>query len=135
MIIFDENIHQQRLMDAVAAWYQGRVISITSLRPGTVIKDDAIPTLLRKVKQPTFVTTNVADFWRRVPAHPRYSIICVMLPSERFQEIPDLLRRLCHLPEFGTRSARMGKVARVSQTRLEYYGVGNGRIHGVMWSG
>jgi hypothetical protein len=34
------------------------------LRPGTVILDDAIPELLRAVRQATFVTINVRDFWR-----------------------------------------------------------------------
>jgi hypothetical protein len=43
MIVFDENVHQQRLMDAVAGWYRGRVLSITTLRPDTLIKDEAIP--------------------------------------------------------------------------------------------
>ncbi len=69
MIVFDENVHQRSIMDAVAAWYRGRVISITVLRPGTIIKDEAIPTVLRRVLHPTFVTTNVDDFWQRVPAH------------------------------------------------------------------
>ena len=31
------------------------------LRPGTIIKDEAIPTLLRRVLRPTFVTTNAVD--------------------------------------------------------------------------
>jgi len=61
MIVFDENVHQRSSMDAVAAWYRGRVISVTVLRPGTIIKDEAIPTLLRRVLRPTFVTTNAVD--------------------------------------------------------------------------
>jgi len=56
MIVFDENAHQKTIMNAVAAWYRGRVVSITVLRPGSVIKDDVIPTLLRRVKQATFFT-------------------------------------------------------------------------------
>jgi hypothetical protein len=46
MIVFDENMHQRSIVDAVAAWYRGRVISVTVLRPDTIIKDEAIPTLL-----------------------------------------------------------------------------------------
>ncbi len=42
MIVFDENMQQRSIMDAVAAWYRGRVISVTVLRPGTIIKDEAI---------------------------------------------------------------------------------------------
>ena len=121
MIVFDENVHQQRLMDAVAGWYRGRVLSITTLRPDTLIKDEAIPSLLHRVRQPTFVTTNVDDFWRRVPAHPRYSIVGVVLPHEQLHEMPDLLRRLFRLPEFKTKARRMGKVVRVSRRQLQYY--------------
>ena len=29
MIVFDENMRQRNIMDAVAAWYRGRVISVT----------------------------------------------------------------------------------------------------------
>jgi len=57
MIVFDENVHQQRIMASVAVWYCGCVLSVTALRPGTLIADEAIPTTLRRVSQPTFVTT------------------------------------------------------------------------------
>ena len=67
MIVLDENMHQRSIMDTVAAWYRGRVISVTVLRPDTIIKDEAIPTLLRNAQRPTFVTINVDDFWQRVP--------------------------------------------------------------------
>ena len=29
MIVFDENVHQRSIMDAVAAWYRGRVVLVT----------------------------------------------------------------------------------------------------------
>jgi hypothetical protein len=74
MIVLDENVHQQSIMDAVATWYRGRVVSITALRPSTIVKDEAIPPILRRVKQPTFVTTNVLDFWGRVSAHTLSSV-------------------------------------------------------------
>jgi len=121
MIIFDENVHQQRLMETVAAWYHGRVVSITALRSGTIIRDDAIPTLLQRMRQPTFMTTNVTDFWRRVPAHSRYSIVCVALPNNRLSELPPLLRRLFNVSEFKTKARRMGKVVRVSHRQIHYY--------------
>jgi hypothetical protein len=31
MIVFDENMQQRSIIDAVAAWYRGRVISVTVL--------------------------------------------------------------------------------------------------------
>ena len=121
MILLDENVHQQSIMASIAAWYRGQVRSLTTLRPNTLIKDEAIPMVLRRVRQPTFVTTNVADFWRRVPAHSRYSIVCVALPNERLHELPSLLRQLLRLPEFNTKAKRMGKVIRVSPSQLQYY--------------
>jgi hypothetical protein len=123
MIVFDENMHQRSIMEAVAAWYRGRVISVTVLRPDTIIKDEAIPTLLRNAQRPTFVTTNVDDFWLRVPAHTRYGIVCLVLPDERLQETSFLLRQLFRLPEFKTKARRMGKVVRVSRGQLEYYDI------------
>jgi hypothetical protein len=121
MIILDENVHQQSIMAGIAAWYRGQVLSITLLRPHTLIKDDAIPVVLRRIRQPTFVTTNVTDFWRRISAHSRYSIVCVVLPNERLYELPHFLRELFRVPEFKTRSRRMGKIIRVSPRRLHYY--------------
>ncbi len=91
------------------------------LRPGTIIKDEAVPLLLRQQKSATFITTNVTDFWRRAPADDRYCILCFPLPNERQADIPRMLGRILRHPEFGTRAARMGKVAQVSDARIEWY--------------
>ncbi|OGO40124.1 MAG: hypothetical protein A2Z03_12220 [Chloroflexi bacterium RBG_16_56_8] len=122
MIVVDENLHDQRILSAIAAWYSGQVISVTALRPRSVIKDEAIPTLLRQAVQPTFVTINAEDFWRRIEPHRRYCIINIALPKERALETPLLLQRLFRLSEFKTKAARMGKVVRITPTRVDYYG-------------
>jgi hypothetical protein len=121
MIVVDENLHDQRIMQAISAWYPGQVVSVTTLRPNTVIKDQAIPTLLLKVAQPTFVTTNVADFWKKVQPHNAYCIVAVALPKERMREVPALLRRLLRHSDLKTKSSRMGKVIRLTSSRIEYY--------------
>jgi hypothetical protein len=121
MIVVDENIHDRRIMGGIAAWYPGQVVSVTTLRPGSVIKDDAIPGLLLKVVQPTFITINVADFWKKVQPHDAYCITTIALPNERVLEIPDLLRGLFRLPDFKTRSSRTGKVIRLAPSHVEYY--------------
>lgn len=54
MIVIDENLHDLRILDAISEWYPGQVISVITLRPGSVIKDDAIPALLLKTEQLTF---------------------------------------------------------------------------------
>ncbi len=47
MIVLDEQLLGRDLEIAIARWYRGPVLFITDLRPGSVIKDDAIPVLLR----------------------------------------------------------------------------------------
>lgn len=66
MIVLDEQLLGRSLERAITAWYGGSVQFITELRPNTVIKDEAIPLLLRQQRQPTFVTINERDFWQRV---------------------------------------------------------------------
>lgn len=121
MIVLDENLHRQRLFKAISAWYPGHVTSVTILRASNVVKDEAIPVMLRRLDEPTFVTINVIDFWRRIEPHPAYCIVTIDLPQERTPEIPPLLRRLLRLPEFRTKTARLGTVVRLTPTQVEYY--------------
>ena len=121
MIVVDENLHDQRILAAIAAWAPGQVVSVTMLRPHSVIKDEAIPALLRQAVQPTFVTINVSDFWRKVEPHDDYCVVNVVLPRERVREVPDLLHRLFRHPEFKTKASRMGKVIIVAPDHIEYY--------------
>lgn len=123
MIILDEQLLGTGTAEAISKWSRSRVRYIVDLRPGTVIKDNAIPSLLRRVRQPTFVTINVTDFWRRIPADEHYCVLCFPLPNRRVHEIPNLLRRLFRIPVFKTKVARMGKVALVSHHQVQYYQV------------
>jgi hypothetical protein len=133
MIVFDENIFDQDAIDDLNRWYKGKVASIKQLRIRTLVKDDSIPTLLRTVKQPTFLTTNVSDFWRKMPAHRAYCIICFDLPNERIVEIPRLLRGVLRLAEFKTKAARMGKILQVRHHRIDYYAAGSKKIISLNW--
>ena len=121
MIVLDEQLQGPRIKDAVSQWYPGTVISITELRPGTIIKDDAIPALLSRESKPTFVTINESDFWLKVPISTRFCVICVALPDFRMKEVPDLLRRLLRHPEYQTKGQRMGFVTRLSATEATLY--------------
>jgi hypothetical protein len=103
---------------------QGKVVSIKTLRPNTVIKDEAIPSLLSKQKQLTFVTTDVSGFWKKVKPHPKFCIVCVPLPDYRLCELPSLLRRLFRTEGFRTKRERMSKVALVTETTVRFYAVG-----------
>lgn len=121
MIVVDENIHDHRIIEAISAWYPGQVVSITTLRPGTIIHDDAIPTVLLQISQPTFVTVSVSDFWPKIQPHDSYCIITIVLPQKRAREVPDILRGLLRLPEFKTKVSRLGKIVRVTSGQIEYY--------------
>ena len=134
MIIVDENLHDQRIMEAISAWYPGQVVSVTTLRPGTVIKDEAVPTLLLQAVQPTFVTINVTDFWKKVRPHSGYCIITVALPKERAREVPDLLRRFFRLSAFETKALRMGKIIRLAPNHIRYY-ESDRRVQSLPWPG
>jgi hypothetical protein len=99
------------------------------LRPGSVVKDDGIPHLLRSARHPTFVTQDWTDFWQRIPVHPDYCVVCFTLPSGRARAIAPLLRRLFRMPAFQTRAARMGKLARVSGGQVVYYQARDPQLH------
>lgn len=123
MIVLDEHLNGLGVDTAIRRWYQDRVCEIRDLRPGSVIKDDAVPHLLRTQHQPTFVTLNWKHFWQRTAADRRFSVVCFVLTTEQVHEISPLLRRLMRLPEFKSRAVRMGRVARISGERVAYYQV------------
>jgi len=66
MIVLDEQLLGRNLETEIAEWYEGKVCFITDLRPNTVIKDDAIPKLLREQNHAAFITINEKDFWRNL---------------------------------------------------------------------
>jgi hypothetical protein len=66
------------MVDSVQSWYRGAVVSIKDLRPGTVIRDEVIPSLLCKKRiLPAFVTINVIDFWQKIAIDSRFCVICI----------------------------------------------------------
>jgi hypothetical protein len=132
MIVLDEHLHGHAIMTAISTWFPGQVIPIINLRPGSLIKDDVIPTLLHKATYPTFVTINVKDFWKRVRPHSNFCIVTVALTQDEIDAMPQLLRRLFRLPEFKTKASRMGKVIHVTQNHVEYY-ESDCRIHSLLW--
>lgn len=124
MIVLDEQVSRENLRLSLK-WYPGRVRFVQELRPGTIIKDEAVPALLRRAHQPTFLTINVSDFWLRIPANPRFCILCFPLHIEQFREIPDLLRPVLRVPDFSTKAARMSKVALIRPGRIQFYCAGS----------
>lgn len=76
MIVLDEQLIRFDLDQQIRTWYPRAVCFIIDLRPASVIKDDGIPTLLQAQRQPTFVTINEIDFWRKVTPNPRFCAAC-----------------------------------------------------------
>lgn len=123
MIVLDEQLLGRQLEESISVWYRGSVCFITDLRPDTIIKDDAIPMLLRQQSQPTFVTINERDFWRKVEIDNSFCIVCFALPDRRAQEITSSLRAILQYSEFDTKAKRMGRVLRVTDNSISYYSV------------
>lgn len=123
MIVLDEQLLGRNLHTEIARWYPGAIIYVPALRPNTVIKDDALPALLREQNQPTFVTINETDFWQRIPASANYCVVCFALTDARVREIPQRLRLLLEHPEFKTKAARMGKIVRVAEREIVFYSI------------
>jgi hypothetical protein len=121
MIVLDEQLLGRNLESDIAKWYKGAVYFINDLRPNTVIKDDAVPALLRQQDQPTFVTINDRDFWRKVSIANQYGVVCFTLPDSRVKEISQRLRALLQRSEFNTKAKRMGIVIRVTDNDISHY--------------
>lgn len=131
MIVLDEQILGHGIEDAVARWYPGAVLFVLDLRPGTIIKDEAIPTLLARESEPTFVTINVSDFWQRVPVTGRFCVVCCAVPDAEAGPISSLPRRLLSHPDFKTKAQRMGKVVRVTAAGATYYAAADKAVRNV----
>jgi len=121
MIVLDEQLLGRNIDREISSWYSGKVLFITDLRPHTIIKDDAIPGLLRQENRPTFITLNEKDFWRKVDIDDRFCIICLLLPDSRVSEIPNILQSLFRMPELKTKADRMGKVIRATDDNIYFY--------------
>lgn len=128
MIVLDEQLLGRNIEKQIANWYQGAVCFIIDLQPNTVIKDDLIPRLLQKENQPTFITINEVDFWRKVKLNDKFCIVCFAMPDSRVREIPEQLRDLFQHSLFDSKQKRMGKMIRVAENGISFYSFDNLKI-------
>lgn len=133
MIVLDEQLLGYGLQGSISAWYRGTVTDLPALRPGTLILDEAVPELLRAAPQPTFVTINVADFWRRMVPDRHFCVLCIALSDQRVAELSGLVRRVFATDSFRTRRSRLGKIARVAPRRLQYYTMVSWAVQTIDW--
>ena len=130
-LILDDQLDEITLLEPLKRWIT--VQRLGRIRPGEVIKDERIPMLLRELKQPTFLTID-NGFWNKNLRDTRYCIIYFALQDNEQWIIPNLLRGLFRQPEFRTKAARMGKVARVSTIQVEYWQFGEEQLHKLVWN-
>lgn len=118
MIVLDEHMSNNRVAAAIKAWYKGKIVFVRDLRPGSLIKDDAIPQLLRKTKaKPAFVTINVSHFWQKVPVDKRFCVVRFDIPDLSMSRILPAFSSLNLLfshPDFGNKKQRGGHVFRMT---------------------
>ncbi len=89
MIVLDEHLKRQVLKADIVAWYPGQVISVSNLRSESIIKDEVIPTLLLKMVQPTFVTINSTDFWKKALRMPAIALSMLLCLKSKFARFPE----------------------------------------------
>jgi hypothetical protein len=128
--VLDDHLRGDRVRDGIRRWSTAEFLR--DVRPGEVIKDERIPTVLRTLRTPTFITID-DEFHRRTWRDRRYCILYFALRSDEQDAIPGLLRRLLRMPEFRTRAARMGKVARVSRDHVSWWQINDAIEHTVQW--
>ena len=125
-IIFDEQLNWRLVLEPVRRWITAQ--KIEDMRPYETIKDDRVLQILWGLKQPTLVTID-AGFYDKRNRDKRYCILYFALTTRQQGQIPNLLRRLLRLPEFRTKAARMGKVARVKQAAVTYWQLDDDELH------
>ncbi len=130
LFVLDDHLSPEVVRDPLLRWSTARFLR--DVRPSEVIKDERVPSILRMLRTPTFVTID-EGFRNQARRDHRYCILYFALREDEQRDIPALLRRLLRLPEFHTRAARMGKVARVSRDRVIWWQLGDERPFTVHW--
>src|ERR1700722_7396011 len=123
-LVLDDQLDLEELLPGLT-WIGWK--RLQDLRPGQQILDDRVPALLLDLKQPTFVTID-HGFWGQEFCHRRYCILYFALSTGQQRELPNPLRRLFQTKEFRTRSARMGKVARIRRGTVTYWEDGEKKV-------
>ena len=131
-LILDDQLNVRVLLAPLQRWTS--VERLQALRSGEVILDDRVPEILRTLSKPTFVTID-EDFCDVRWCDPGYAILQFPLRNDQQKNLPALLRALFRLPEFRTRAQRMGKVARVSASMVEWWQFPKASLHHLAWKG
>lgn len=130
LIVLDDQLLPGLVQAPIRVWATAQ--RLRDLRPAEVIKDDRVPSLLRELKRPTFITIDTG-FYDRSLCDPAYCLLYFALRDDQQSQLSGLLRRLFRLPEFKTRAVRMGKVARISRDGIGYWRHREKAMHLLAW--
>lgn len=128
-IIVDEHLGLNEVLRPIQ---QITAQKVESLKPGEVLKDDRLLQVLTHLNKPTLITID-DDFWDRRYCDRRYCLLYFVLPEEQQSHIPAILRRLFRLEPFKTKAARMGKVARITFTKVSFWRLGSDKLYTIAW--
>jgi hypothetical protein len=131
-LILDDQLKASQVLEPLRKWIT--VQRLRDLRPHQQILDDRVPQILWTLKQPTFVTID-HGFWKRTLCHPNYAILVFALRDDQQVLLPELCRALLRRTEFRKRKSRMGKVARISTTAIDYWEFPGKQSQHVDWKG
>ena len=129
-IVLDDQLFPLDVLVPIARW--STVQRLRDVRPGEVIKDERVPVILRELRQPTFVTIDMA-FWNRRLCDLHYCLVCFPLRNDEQALIPIMLRRLLRMPTFRSKTQRMGKVIQVAPQQLRYWQHNDDQLHVHQW--
>lgn len=130
LIVLDEHLAIDEVMAPLARHYS--VTTIRKLRRTERILDDRIPAILLTLDRPTFLTIDQI-FCDRRWCHEGYCILYFDLRSQEQDHVAPMTRALFKLREFATRSARMGKVVRITPRMIAYWQRRQTELHHVIW--
>jgi hypothetical protein len=109
--VLDDHLGVVDVRDQVRRW--STATFLRDIRPGEVIEDERIPSLLQTLRTPTFITID-KRFRDRAFRDRRYCIVYFDFNTDEQRHIPDALRRLlrCTVVAVLTRRCRRADRAR-----------------------
>lgn len=127
MLVLDENLPADQ-WQLLRNWrIRCRVVG-SDIAASGALDENLIP-VLHKLPQPTLFTLD-RDFYRRDWAHANYGLVWL---GVRRREAAEFIRRFIRHPEFDTQARRMGVVARVYESGVDYWRVGMRLSHAAAW--
>ena len=129
MILLDHNVPQHEVEELRRWGIRVRQVGHEIGRPEWQDQEEIVRHL-HQGKQPTFFTRDIG-FVRRRFCHPNYCIVVLVCPA---LETAALVRRFLRHRLFRTKTARMGRVVKVSPVSIAWLEMGGTCRRHVGWS-